>query len=153
MAETCAQLASDITALHAKLATINPNKQGLIDEILNEISEKQSQQQKQGCLNTPQFSGNTFVGAAAASSGNVFVVVVVDTDGRVYYSWSVLSGAPSLWNEIPNAPKTDAAPAVALVGDQHNYLLVWLKSASTNEAPGQLHLAQGTLGQGFVPWT
>jgi hypothetical protein len=145
MTQTCEQLQITIMNLHNRIAhLVDPE---IIDELQHEILALQEQQRKQGCI--LQFSGNTFVGAGAAASGNMSVAVVVDTDGRIYYSYSVLSGQPSEWIELPGAPATDAPPAVSLVGDNHDYLFVLIKTAG---APGRLVLNQGHLGQGFVGW-
>lgn len=151
---SCTFLANDIAQLEEKLAHTNLKEVELRDFLVDRIAKARALQKQLGCLPaTAQFSGHTVVGPGAASSGNIFVFVVVDTDGRVFYNWSVLGGQPTGWIEIPNAPRTDAAPAVALVGNEHNYLFVVLKAASTNDVPdGQLFLAQGTLSEPFNPW-
>lgn len=152
-ATSCTYLANDIAQLRRKIAQTNPKEVGFLKILEGQLAADIATQQELGCPATAQFSGRTAVGPGAASSGNIFVFVVVDTDGRVFYNWSVLGGQPTGWIEIPNAPKTDTAPAVALVGSEHNYLFVVLKAASTNDVPdGQLFLAQGTLSEPSNPW-
>jgi hypothetical protein len=145
---TCEELAARLVYLNTELRSIKVSKNpGLQEEIQQQIVDVKGQQAQQHCI--PQFSGNSFVGAGIASSGNMTVEVIVDTDGRIYYNYSLLGGQPSAWIEIPDAPATDAAPAVALTGNDHNYMFVLIKTAGT---PGHFLLNQGGLGQELVGW-
>jgi hypothetical protein len=51
------------------------------------------------------------------------------------------------WRELDGDGRTDAAPAAALVGDDHSYLFVVVKGLN-----GNLYLNQGQLGRPFVGW-
>jgi hypothetical protein len=94
-------------------------------------------------------SGNIQTGLApgAASSGNTSAVVAVGTDGRIFYDWSDLGQGGHGFTELDGGGRTDAAPAAALVGPQHNYLFVVIKGLD-----GNLYVNQGELGKPFVGW-
>jgi hypothetical protein len=108
-------------------------------------------------LNQGQF-GRPFVGwepmgfqsllsSGAASSGNNAAVVATRSDGRIFYNWWQLGQGGMGWRELDGDGRTDAAPAAALVGDDHSYLFVVVKGLN-----GNLYLNQGQLGRPFVGW-
>jgi hypothetical protein len=90
---------------------------------------------------------STNVASGAASAGNTSVVVATSTDGRIFYDWWKLGEGGHGWRELEGDWRTDAAPAAALVGDDHAYLFVIVKGLD-----GQLYLNQGQLGSPFVGW-
>jgi hypothetical protein len=51
------------------------------------------------------------------------------------------------FTELTGGGRTDAAPAAALVGPQHNYLFVVIKGLD-----GNLYVNQGELGKPFTGW-
>jgi hypothetical protein len=91
---------------------------------------------------------STRLAPGAASSGNTSAVVAVGTDGRIFYDWSDLGeGGGQVYGELEGGGRTDAAPAAALVGPQHNYLFVVIKGLD-----GNLYVNQGELGKPFTGW-
>jgi hypothetical protein len=95
---------------------------------------------------TPKITTN--VAPAMASSGNNTALVATIPDGRIFYIWWTLGqGSEAGWHELPGQGRTNAAPAAALVGDNHNYLFVEIKGLD-----GNLYLNQGTLGGPFTGW-
>jgi hypothetical protein len=70
--------------------------------------------------------------------------VANDTEGRIFYNWSVFGQGGQGWRELEGGGRTDAAPAAALVG---TYLFVVVKGLD-----GNIYLNQGELGQPFVGW-
>jgi hypothetical protein len=56
-------------------------------------------------------------------------------------------GRPRIRGEPEGDGRTGAAPAAALVGDQHGYLFVTVKGLD-----GQLYVNQGQLGKPFTGW-
>jgi hypothetical protein len=94
-------------------------------------------------------SGNfsTNFAPAAASSGNTSAIVAVDASGHIFYDWFELGGGGHGFQELAGNGQTNAAPAAALVGPNHNYLLVWIKGLD-----GSLQLNQGELGKAFTGW-
>ena len=90
-------------------------------------------------------STNTAPGAA--SSGNTTALVFTGTDGRIFYKWWDLGQGGQVYGELEGGGRTDAAPAAALVGPQHNYLFVVI-----NGLDGNLYVNQGELGKPFVGW-
>jgi hypothetical protein len=65
---------------------------------------------------------------------------------------SVTSGGTSakggqVYGELEGGGRTDAAPAAALVGPNHNYLFVLVKGLDV-----YVDLNQGELGKPFVGW-
>ena len=102
--------------------------------------------------------GKTFVGwqamnfqtnmsPGAASSGDTTAVVAVSPDGRIFYTWWVLGEGGKAFTELDGGGHTDAAPAIALVGKDHNYLFSVVKGLD-----GNLYLNQGGLGELQVGW-
>ena len=89
----------------------------------------------------------TGVAPGAASSGNTTAVVAAGTDGRIFYDWWDLGQGGRGFTELDGGGRTDAAPAAALVGPQHNYLFVVVKGLD-----GNIYLNQGELGKPFVGW-
>jgi hypothetical protein len=96
-------------------------------------------------LSPIQVSTNT--APDAASSGNTTALVVTRTDDRIFYKWWDLGQGGQAYGELEGGGRTDAAPAAALVGPQHNYLFVIIKGLD-----GNLYLNQGELGKPFVGW-
>jgi hypothetical protein len=94
-------------------------------------------------------SGNfsTNFAPAAASSGNTSAIVAVDASGRIFYDWFDLGQGGHGFQELAGNGQAAAAPAAALVGPNHNYLLVWIKGLD-----GSLQLNQGELGKAFTGW-
>jgi dehydratase len=82
---------------------------------------------------------------AAAASGNKSVVVVVDGNGQLSYTWWDLGGGATGWHPVPGG-LTDAAPAVSLV--DNDYFFFYEK----NPADGHIWLNQGRLGKAIVGW-
>jgi hypothetical protein len=93
-----------------------------------------------------QMGFQTTVAVGAGSSGDNTVLVATADDGRIFYNWWPLGGSGS-WAELPGGGRTDAAPAAALVGPDHNYLFAVVKGLD-----GNVYLNQGTLGGAFVGW-
>ena len=83
----------------------------------------------------------------AASSGNTSAVVATGTDGRIFYDWWDLGQGGRGLAELEGGGRTDAAPAAALVGPQHNYLFVVIKGLD-----GDIYVNQGELGKPFAGW-
>ena len=94
-----------------------------------------------------QIGFKTNLAPGAASSGNTTAVVAVRTDGRIFYDWWELGQGGEGFRELDGDGRSDAAPAAALVGAQHNYLFVLVKGLD-----GNLYLNQGELGKPFVGW-
>jgi hypothetical protein len=95
-------------------------------------------------------TGGAFQSAVApglASSGNTSAVVAASTDGRIFYDWWDLGQSGHGFTELDGGGHTDAAPAAALVGPQHNYLFVAIKGPDD-----YLLLNQGELGKPFAGW-
>jgi hypothetical protein len=109
-------------------------------------------QVNQGQLGKP-FTGwapgnfSTSFAPAAASSGNTAAIVAVDAKGHIFYDYFDLGQGGHGFQELPGGGQTAAAPAAALVGPKHNYLLVWIKGLN-----GQLQVNQGELGKAFTGW-
>src|SRR5450755_134572 len=101
----------------------------------------------QGFVGWQPMDFQTDVAPAAAGSGNNTVVVAKSPDGRILYNWWPLGRGGMGWQELDGAGRTDAAPAAALVGDNHDYLFAVVKGLD-----GNIYLNQGNLGQGFVGW-
>jgi hypothetical protein len=89
----------------------------------------------------------TRVAPGAASAGDTTAVVATGVDGRIFYDWWELGQGGHGFRELDGNGRTDAAPAAALVGPQHNYLFVIVKGLD-----GNLYLNQGELGKPFVGW-
>src|SRR5262249_60469964 len=79
-----------------------------------------------------QMGFRTAVAAGAASSGDNTVLVAKDAQGRIFYNWWPL-GSSGSWTELPGDGRTDAAPAAALVGPDHNYLFAVVKGLGSEE--------------------
>ena len=89
----------------------------------------------------------TNVSPGAASSANTTAVAAVSPDGRIFYTWWELGEAGKAFAELDGGGHTDAAPAVALVGNNHNYLFTVVKGLD-----GNLYLNQGGLGSPHIGW-
>lgn len=92
-------------------------------------------------------SVSTNVAPRAAASGNTTANIITRLDSRIFYTWWELGQGGRGYGEIEGGGRSDAAPAAALVGDQHNYLFVVVKGLD-----GNLYLNQGELGKPFVGW-
>jgi hypothetical protein len=92
-------------------------------------------------------SVSTKVAPGVAASGNTTAEVITRTDGRILYTWWELGQGNQGFGEMEGDGRSDAAPAAALVGPQHNYLFVVVKGLD-----GNLYLNQGELGKPFVGW-
>jgi hypothetical protein len=98
-----------------------------------------------GWQSSKNFQTNLALGAA--SSGDITATVAVSIDGRIFYDWWALGQGGHGFTELKGGGRTDAAPAAALVGPQHNYLFVAIKGLD-----GNIYLNQGELGKPFVGW-
>src|SRR5205085_440032 len=87
------------------------------------------------------------VARGGAYCGNSTSLVVTSPDGRIFYDWWDLGQGGHGFTELEGGGRTNAAPAAALVGSQHNYLFVVVKGLD-----GNIYLNQGKLGKPFVGW-
>jgi hypothetical protein len=92
-------------------------------------------------------SQQTSLAPGAAASGDTSAAVATSPDGRIFYTWWQLGQGGMGWRELDGGGRTDATPAAALVGADHDYLFVLVKGLD-----GNLYLNQGQLGSPFVGW-
>ncbi|MBV2153019.1 hypothetical protein [Kitasatospora sp. SUK 42] len=91
----------------------------------------------------------TRLAPAATGSGNLTAVAAVDANGAIYFTWWPLGQGANGFTELPGNGRTGTAPAVALVGPQHNYLYALVKGMGDT---ADLYLNQGVLGGNFTGW-
>ncbi|MFD4975737.1 hypothetical protein [Streptomyces sp. NPDC058424] len=84
----------------------------------------------------------------AASGGNTSVVVAADASGQVFYNWWLLGDATHGWQPLlDTSAQAAAAPAAALFGPNHDYLMVFIRDGN-----GELWFNQGQIGGPFGGW-
>lgn len=120
----------------------------LIAELNGKIATATQEQTDLRCSSEGTLSAPSPAGAGMDSSGNITVNVIVSSDGSIFYTWWPLGGGNPYWWFIPDAPQTDDPPAVALVGDNHDYLFITVRERGTNI----LKFTQGTRGGAFTAW-
>jgi hypothetical protein len=89
--------------------------------------------------------GSSKVAPSMGASNNT--VVLIKPDDRISYTWWKLGEGLKDFSEIDGNSRSNATPAVALVGDMDDYLFVVVKTIDN-----LLYLNQGQLGKTFVGW-
>jgi hypothetical protein len=151
MASICQTLDNEITSLKQQIQDLINGGGGDPGELLRlrkQLHDAENSYAQFQC-NIQPWSPTSNSHGVLASSDNVTVFAAVSQEGRLFYNWWTLGGGGVGWHRILDAPLSDEAPSIALVGDQHDYLFVIVRERGT----GILYLNQGALGSpSFVGW-
>lgn len=151
-ANQCQQLTDNIKSIDQELAEWAAGNISLtpvqVQTLKNSRAEYEALMNTYGCSVHPWGPAST-AHTALASSGNRTVLAATDGSNWVYYTWWDLGGGSVGWYYIPNAPLSQEAPSVALTGNDHSYLFIYVRDSETGVSKGtQLPLG----ATGFNPW-